>query len=251
MIYPIIVTIALLAVWTTAAYMSVCGMVAVFGGQPIIAGLLAVGMELGKLAAVIHLHRNWRGMSALAKMAYVSVVVVLTSMTAIETGGYLIQSHNAATATHTADRASLDVLTTEEQDLRHRIAIVDDTLAQLPDGHVSRRITERRAAGYDELQQRLAQITAQRGAVQLKLAASKVTAGPVVSLAELSGKSEPTILLAFIAVLVGVMEPLSIGGVVLLRLRRTKTGRNRAAKIGHDRNRPRGRNRPRREIGHG
>lgn len=211
MIYALLVTVALVLVWGTAAFMSVCGLMAVFAGQAVVAGFLAAGMELGKLIVVVHLHRSWAVLGRWVKAAYMAVVMVLVALTAIEVGGYLIQSHRADMAALAVDRADLVGLVDQERVLRHRIAVVDDTLEQLPEGYVSRRINERRAAGYDGLQVQLADVLDDLRRVRVRIAAAEAAASPVIVVARLSGLNEPVALLVFVCFLVAVLEPLSIG----------------------------------------
>lgn len=211
MIYPLIITIALLAVWGTAAYMSIAGLMAVFAGQVLVAGFLAGGLELGKLMTVIHLHRAWLKIGMAARIAYLIVVVVLTTLTAVEAGGYLIQSHRAGHTALAAAKAVKQGLIKDEALLRQRIAAIDDNLDQLPHGYVTRRITERKAAGYDDLQDQLQENIAKQQRMDLRLAAAGAKASPVIALAEIAGQDDPQCLLIFIGLLVCIMEPLSIG----------------------------------------
>jgi len=211
MIYPIMVTAALLCVWGTAAYMSVCGLVAVFGGHAVVTALLAAGMELGKLLAILHLHRNWRTIGNGPRCFYALVISALVMVTSIEAAGYLIQSHNQASAGVSAARSEMDGLESYEQALRHRIAVIDDTLAQLPGGHVSRRISERAAAGYDGLQGELMANLTRQQALGVELSRGSAQAGPVFAFAEMAGLDSGRALLSFVVLLVCIMEPLSIG----------------------------------------
>ena len=211
MIYPILVTAALLSVWGTAAFMSISGLIAIFGSQPIVAGSLAAGMELGKLLAVIHLHRNWQTARWTARAFYAIIIGALVSITAIEAAGYLIQSHTSGTATITIDRTSLDSLSEAEQHLRRQIDTIDANLSQLPDGYVSRRINERKAAGYDALQRQLAENLARQQTLSVAIATAETTAGPIAALSAMTGSSHRSILFAFVIIIVSIMEPLSIG----------------------------------------
>ena len=211
MVYPSLVTTALLAVWGTAAYMSISGLIAIFGSQPIVAGSLAVGMELGKLLAVIHLHRNWRTTRWIARAFFAIIIGALVSITAIEAAGYLIQSHSSGTATITINRTKLARLSEAEQHLRRQIDTIDANLEQLPDGYVSRRINERRAAGYDALQRQLTENLARQQTLAVAVTTDETTAGPIAALSAMTGTSHRSILLAFVIVIVSIMEPLSIG----------------------------------------
>jgi hypothetical protein len=238
MIYPIMVTASLLCVWGTAAFMSISGLVSVFGGQPAVAALLAAGMELGKLLAILHLHRNWRSLGTGPRCFYAMVIAALVMVTSIEAAGYLIQSHSQASANVSAARTELAGLTSAEAALRHRIAVIDETLGQLPGGHVSRRISEWAAAGYDGLQGELMANLARQQLLGVELAKSASQAGPVFAFAEMAGVDSGRALLAFVVLLVCIMEPLSIGLAVAASMawigRRPKPAEKETAEIGRE-----------------
>jgi hypothetical protein len=245
MIYPILITAALLSVWGTSAFMSVSGLVSVFGGQPLVAGCLAAGMELGKLLAVIHLHRTWRGSSTGAKCFYGLVIAALVAVTAVEVAGFMIQSHQEDTAALTVQRTELDSLAQTEVAIRHRIAVIDDTLDQLPDGYVSRRINERAAAGYDDLQKQLAGNLERQQVLKVALAEAETQAGPIAAISSIIGMDQRRMVILFVGFLVCIIEPLSIGLAVAAsmawagRIGRTVGRETESAETADDDGRPR------------
>lgn len=206
----ILLSISLALVWGTAAYMSVCGLMALFGQVAVVA-FLAAGLELGKLACVIHLHRSWARLPVMGRAFYAVVIAVLVGLTAIEAAGYLIQGHQQGTARLTATAAEIDGLAAREALLRGRIATIDETLAGLPVGYVTRRIREREAAGYDRLQTELMAATTRLNDLRTGQVSARAEAGPVAALAHLAGIPPERAMIALVILLVCVMEPLGIG----------------------------------------
>jgi hypothetical protein len=211
MIYPLLLTAALLCVWGTSAYMSVCGLLAVFGGHAVVTVALACGMELAKLMLIVELHGRWRRLGRTGRLFYILVIMALVAMTAIESIGYLIDSHTRDTATITVERTSLDGLKAEELALRQRIAVIDATVDQLPAGYVTRRIAERETAGYSRLQSELASNLAQQSALAVSVAKAETGASPILTIARLTGAAPSRVLVIFVICLVAIVEPLSIG----------------------------------------
>lgn len=210
MLYPILTTTALLSVWGAAAYMSVCGLAAVFGAHPVVI-MAAAGMELGKLMLIIHLHRKWHALRLVGRAFYVVVITALVTLTAVEVAGYLIGKHQQDTANIAVAGAHLDGLVAEEADLRNRIQGIDATLDQLPEGYVTRRLNERNALGYGHLQEQLATNLDTQKRLRVELADARSASGPIVALSEITGADPSKVLLIFVVVLVGIMEPLSVG----------------------------------------
>ena len=57
--YPILVTISLILVFGSSAFMSVAGLLSVFSSSPAVIIPMGLGMEIGKILTVSHLFRNW------------------------------------------------------------------------------------------------------------------------------------------------------------------------------------------------
>ena len=238
MIYPILVTIALLCVWGTAAYMSVCGMVAVFGGHAVVTVFLASGMELAKLMLILHLHRAWRRMGPGARVFYIAVILALVAVTAIEATGFLIESHTRDTAPISVDRTILAGLTAETQALQRHIDTIDATLAHLPEGYVSRRLAEREAAGYDRMQAELSAKLSAMHKISVEIARAETQASPIVTIARITGADPSRTLIAFVLLLVCIIEPLSVGLAVAVSsawiCRRPKHAEKATAETGRE-----------------
>jgi len=208
--HRILLSLSLTLVWGTTAYMSVGGLMALFGASAVIA-CLATGMELGKLACVIHLHRAWDRLPIGGRAFYMAVIAVLVGLTAIEAAGYLIQGHQQGVAGLARASAEIDGLAARQTILRDRIETIDSTLAGLPPGYVTRRIREREAAGYDALQAELLSVTGRLQDLRTGQVSARAEAGPVAALAHLAGVPADRAMLMLVAILVCVMEPLGLG----------------------------------------
>ena len=209
--HKILITSALLLVFGTSAYMSIYGLAAVFAGAGMVAVLMGAGMELGKLLTVIHLHRQWSGLRFFMRSFYMIVIAALVMITSFEILGYLSQSHIQGTRDLTLGRTALIALEHEEQLLAGSIATIDITLAGLPAGFVTKRIRERQAAGYDQMQARLVEIAKERSDLEKQCITNRAYAAPIFAAAGIFGIDATRAASIFILVLVMVLEPLSIG----------------------------------------
>lgn len=209
--FKYLLTLALVMVFGATSYMSVSGLVSVFSDNLLLIIVLGSGLELGKILAVVFLHRHWGVLAWPARVMYGCVIGVLLMITTCEVFGYLSLNHKSATAGAVRlidlDRALED----EFLLLEGQVRVIDETLAQLPAGYVSRRIRERKAAGYDEKQGRMRDIVRARADLAEAMADETKTAGPVMAVAGLIGVEASRVALWFILVLVGVLEPLSVG----------------------------------------
>ncbi len=209
--HKILITTALLMVFGTSAYMSIYGLAAVFAGAGMVAVLMGAGMELGKLLTVIHLHRQWNGLRFFMRGFYMVVIAALVMITSFEILGYLSQSHVQGTRDLKSARTALAALDHEEKILTGSIETIDITLAGLPETFVTKRIREREAAGYGQMQIRLVEISKERSDLKKQCITNRAYAAPIFAAAGIFGIDPTRAASIFILVLVMVLEPLSIG----------------------------------------
>jgi len=209
--FKYLITAAMLMVFGATSYMSVSGLVAVFSVNLPLIIVLGIGMELGKILVVVYLHRNWATMPGLFRFLYICVAGVLLLITTCEVLGYLSLNHKVVASGSEAIMAADQALQDEAKLLNNQIRVIDETLAQLPEGYVTRRIKERKTAGYDVKQTRILEIVRERAELAGQLKAETTTAGPVFAVAEIFALDGRKVALFFILVLVGILEPLSVG----------------------------------------
>ena len=216
--HKILLTLALILVFGTSAFVSVSGLSAVFSSAGIVIILMGCGMELGKILTVIHLHRRWNILNWISRGFYMVVVVALVLITSCEIMGYLSQNHVRGFLGLKSNHASLAALDQEEKILRNRIETIDKTLAGLPDSYVTKRIRERRDAGYDSLQARLIKIVNEKADIERQQITDKAYSAPIFATARIFNIDETRAASMFIFFLIAVLEPLSIGLAVAVSI---------------------------------
>jgi hypothetical protein len=191
--------------------MSVFGLISVFRAFAIPIGLMGGGMELGKILIIVYAHRHWLNMRFSHKAYYVLVVLALVSITSAEVVGTLSQSHSITGSKHDVNVARLASLESEREVLQDELRALEETLAALPKGYVSKRLNARKDAGYYEIRARLAEIERELGNLSETRVMAKLEAGPVMAISRIFNVGADLAILVFILALVGVVEPLSIG----------------------------------------
>jgi len=209
--YLLLITISLLLVAGSSAYMSVYGLMSVFLKDKEIIMCMGLGMEIGKILIVSHLYRNWQKLRVLTKTLNILVVTVLVFLTSIEVVGFLAQSHISTSRDLRTAEIAFRALNREEEILEEQILVIDTTLAGLPSSYVSKRIKERKAASYDEKQSRLLDIAQRQAHLETKILADKERAGPIFAIAKIMRINETDAIASLILLLVLVLEPLSVG----------------------------------------
>ena len=206
-----LVTIALLLVFSTSAYMSIYGLTAVFTGMAVVVICMGIGMETGKILAVVYLHRNWRVAGWIARIFFIVVISALTFITSMEVLGFLTQRHAGSTRAFMAVDAKITELNREAEILRSHIAVVNQTLAGLPAGYVTKRFREREAAGYDRMRDRLLEIVRETSELKASKIANAAYSAPIFAASRIFGLNPEKTISMFVLILVVVLEPLSIG----------------------------------------
>ena len=209
--FAVFLTMSLVLVAGSSMYMSVYGLMSVFVDHSKVILCTGLGMETGKILVVSHLYRTWEGLRWPSRLFYSSVVFVLVALTSIEVMGFLFQSHEHAAHDLRVAETDLSALRNEAAIVKEEISITENTLAGLPNSHVTRRIEERNKPGYREKQARLLEIVKQEGRLEARIISEQQNAGPVFAVARIMNMKGTDALAALIFLLVLVLEPLSIG----------------------------------------
>ncbi len=209
--YKYFVTAITMMVFGSTAFMSVSALTSAFSNNIPLMITLGTGIELGKIMVIVHLHRRWKEMEMATRAYYILVVVVLIILTTFEALGYLALNHATVTASVSSTHAELAALDSEKLLLEKQLATIDKTLAELPPGYVTRKLKERKKAGYGEKQERLLEIARKTTALSVSVHESRHDAGPLSAVASIMGVEEAKVAFAFMIVLVLLLEPLSLG----------------------------------------
>lgn len=97
----------------TAIFFSVTGLMAIFAAAPIPVAIMGTSIELGKLVAVIWLHKYWNESKLWLRYALVVMIVVVMFITSLGIFGGLSKSHVEQTAQSQENVAQVQRIKTE------------------------------------------------------------------------------------------------------------------------------------------
>jgi hypothetical protein len=209
--YPTLVTLSLILVFGSSAFMSISGLLSIFSNNTITIISMGLGMEIGKILSISHLYRTWQKNNNFTKVWYIFIILVLTLLTSFEVMGFLSQCHQKSVQDIQIIQSKVEALNDEESVLRSQIHIIDQTLNGLPETHVSRRINERKNSGYSEKQNRLLELIRQKANLETQLISGDDNSNPILAIAKILKMDDSFIISIFIPFLVLILEPLSIG----------------------------------------
>jgi len=129
----------------------------------------------------------------------------------MEVLGFLTQRHAGSTKDLVAIDSQITELNKEADILRSHIAVVDQALAGLPLGYVTKRFREREAAGYDRIRDRLLEIVREISELKTSKIVSAVYSTPIFAASRIFGLNPEKTISMFVLTIVAVLEPLSIG----------------------------------------
>lgn len=211
MIFKILLIISLLLTAGTSAYMSVWGLMQVFSQYATAVGAMGAGMELGKILTIIYLHRNWRSLVRTHKAYFSFVIFVLVLITSLEIFGFLSQSYFKTGQETSLISARQGFLQQERDLLREELGTLEKTLSGLPETYVSKRFKFRKDNDYAGKRRRLIEINQEINKLEGDNIRSRLAAGPIFAVARLLNLEDTRAIIIFIILLVGVVEPLSVG----------------------------------------
>lgn len=209
--YPILVTLALILVFGSSAFMSISGLLSIFPNKIFIIVSMGLGMEIGKILTISHLYRSWKENNFLVKTGYIFIVLILTFLTSIEVMGFLSQCHQKGIQGNYLIQSKIDALNKEESVIKNQLYVIDQTLKGLPETYVSRRINERKNSGYHQKQERLLEIINEKANQESQLISDEDNSNSVFAIADVFGLKNSIVITIFIPFLVLILEPLAIG----------------------------------------
>jgi hypothetical protein len=209
--YIALVTLSLILVFGSSAFMSISGLLSIFTNNTVIIICMGLGMEIGKILTISHLYRSWHKNNTTTKTGYIVIVFVLTFLTSCEVLGFLSQSHQNSIRKNHIIQVQINALHYEESVVKKQIKIIDTTLGGLPKTHVTRRIQEKQKSGYNSKQERLFELIKQKADLEIQLIAGVDNLNPIAAIADVLRIKHSVIISIFIPLLVLILEPLTIG----------------------------------------
>jgi hypothetical protein len=209
--FKYLLTVSLLLTAGTSAYMSVRGLTLVFTEYLIPIALMGTGMELGKILTIVYVHRNWKRLIKAHKVFYIFVVFLLVILTSGEIAGILSQGY-AQNRQETSLISSRQGFLEQERNLiLEELEVLEKTLSGLPKTYVTKRFQFREDNDYEGKRRRLLEINTEISEADADNVSARLSAGPIFAVGRLLDVPDARAIIFFILLLVGVVEPLSVG----------------------------------------
>lgn len=212
MIFIVLTFLAALSIEGLGTLVSVIGLSALFGSNPIIIALV-VALDLGKLVSVSLLYTHWSDLPKLMKGYALLASAVLMIITSAGAAGYLSSEFQRAIIGTQEGSLKVDVLKKQQVKYEERKKQIDLQIAALPEKTtVSQRL--RLMNGFKqeqkELQDKISQIDKDLPALQVAQISTEAHAGPILYIAKAFSISVEEAVKYVILLIIFVFDPLAI-----------------------------------------
>lgn len=201
----VILSIALL-LSVVAAYYSVAGLVAIFSAATIPVIIMGGSLELGKIAATVWLHNNWRRAGWAFKLYLVPAVAFLMLLTSMGIFGYLSKAHSDQSLVSGDSQAKIaiydekikterDNIDANRRALKQMDEAVDQTMARTDSERGAERAVQIRRSQQaergrllkeiDQSQKRIATLNEERAPLAAEFRKVEAEVGPIKYIAAL------------------------------------------------------------------
>jgi hypothetical protein len=210
--YIVLLSIAALAVSSVGAFFSVTGLAKLFAGAPLAVMFMATSLEFAKIVAAAFLHRTWDDLGRILKFYLTSAVVVLVSITSMGIFGYLSHAYQSTSENLKKAEIKLISLDIAGQDIQKELQRMQTLMALIPTTRVSKRIAEQKELEpkIQELNEKALKVKEDQRDLNMQRLTMQTEIGPLVYLAQASGREPDVVAKWFILLFVSVFDPLAI-----------------------------------------
>ena len=113
MYFALLTLFCALSISAIAAYFSIIGLATIFPGSTSAVIIMGAVLEVGKIAAAVWLHRNWKDAPRLIKTYLTGAVIVLMGITSMGIFGFLSKAH--IEHQHTMDKSEASINQIDEK----------------------------------------------------------------------------------------------------------------------------------------
>jgi len=210
--YILLLAVAALAVSSVGAFFSVTGLAKLFAGAPIAVMCMAGSLEFAKIVAAAFLHRTWNQSPPLLRWYLTGAVAVLVSITSMGIFGYLSHAYQATSEQLKRVEVKMIGLDSQGQDVQKELARLQTIINMVPADRVARRLETQHELEprINELNASASKIKQDQRDLQMQQLSLQTEIGPLVYLAQVTGREPDQISKWLILMFVVVFDPLAI-----------------------------------------
>jgi hypothetical protein len=212
MIFVILTFLAAIFIESLGTWVSVIGLSALFGSNPIIIALV-IALDLGKLVSVSLLYTHWGDLPKLMKGYALIASAVLMIITSTGAAGYLSSEFQRGIVGTQEGSLKVDVLKKQQAKYEDRKKQIDDLVAKVPDKYSANqriRVMNQFKQEQAELQVKINQIDKDLPALQVKQIGTEAHAGPILYIAKAFEVPVEVAVKYVILLIIFVFDPLAI-----------------------------------------
>lgn len=203
---------AALFIEALGSLVSVIGISALFGANPIIIAL-AISLDVGKIVVVSLLYTHWKQLSKLMKSYALVAAAVTMTITSAGAAGYLSGEFQKAIIGTKEGELKVGVLKEQQTKYQERKKQIDDQVAALPTKTTVNqrlRLMNGFKAEQQALDSKIAQIDTDLPEIQMKQIGTEAKAGPILYIAKAFDVSVEQAVKWVILMIIFVFDPLAI-----------------------------------------
>jgi hypothetical protein len=212
MFFTILTFCAALFIEGLGSLVSVIGISALFGANPIIIAL-AIALDVGKVVTVSLLYTYWRELSRIMKTYALLAATVTMVITSAGAAGYLSGEFTKAIQGTKEGELKVGVLKEQQAKYQDRKKQIDDQIAKLPEKTTVNqrlRLINGFKAEQKALDDKISAIDKELPDVQIKQIGTEAKAGPIVYIAKAFNITVERAVSFVIGLIIFVFDPLAI-----------------------------------------
>lgn len=211
MIFVFITFITAFLIEGLGTLVSVIGLSALFGANPIIIAL-AVSLDLGKLVVVSLLYTYWKKLQLLMKSYALIAAVITMVITSAGAAGYLSARFQEAVIGVQTGSLKVDLLKQEQLKLEARKKQIDDQIANLPSNFSRGRVSlmNQFKDEQERVTKRLVEIDQELPTLQVQQINVEAKAGPILYVAKAFDVPVEQAVKYVILLIIFVFDPLAV-----------------------------------------
>ncbi|MES2964496.1 MAG: hypothetical protein V4760_11435 [Bdellovibrionota bacterium] len=210
--YIALLALAALSVSTVGAFFSITGLAKLFAGAPIAVMAMAGSLEFAKIVAAAFVHRSWAQLPVLLRYYLSGAIVVLVTITSMGIFGYLSHAYQATSEALKRVEVKMVSVDGQGQDVQKELARLQTIINMVPAERVGKRLETQKELEprINELNAKVSALKTEQRDLQMQQLALQTEIGPLVYLAQVTGREPDQISKWLILMFVVVFDPLAI-----------------------------------------
>jgi len=212
MFFALLTFFAAFSIEFLGTYVSVIGLSALFGSNPVIISL-AIGLDLGKLIVVSLLYKHWERLGVFMRSYALVAAIVTMVITSAGAAGYLSGEFQKAITGTQEITLQVDTLKAQQAKYEERKKQIDDQIAAIPEKYSANqriRLMNQFKAEQADLQAKIAKIDTELPELQAKQISVNAKAGPILTIAKSFDITVEEAIKWVIAAVILVFDPLAV-----------------------------------------